>query len=222
MKKKCCFRSILYWILALGPFVLTLSFYPFLPEEVPINYNFDGVVDRISSRTELILIGFILSLITISFRLLLLIGKKDPNYQHQRKIMVCIFSFVGLIYTSLILFIILAALDAEFFNEFDIFFIISLLLSLFYIFIGRLLPGIKRNHILGVRTPWTLKSESVWQKTHHFSSKVFMIAGLISAVIICFLEGICSIIFVLAVLLIMANIVTIYSYYQYKNEKATS
>ncbi len=30
---------------------------------------------------------------------------------------------------------------------------------------------------MGIRTPWTLSSEEVWNKTHRFGGKVFIIGG---------------------------------------------
>ena len=32
---------------------------------------------------------------------------------------------------------------------------------------------------MGIRTPWTLSSEEVWNKTHRMGGKIFMLGGLI-------------------------------------------
>jgi uncharacterized membrane protein len=50
-------------------------------------------------------------------------------------------------------------------------------LGILFIFIGYLLRRAKRNFFIGIRTPWTLSSDSVWDKTHQTGSVLFMISG---------------------------------------------
>ena len=45
--------------------------------------------------------------------------------------------------------------------------------------VGWLLSGVKRNWFVGIRTPWTLSSESVWDKTHALGGKLFKAAGVL-------------------------------------------
>jgi uncharacterized membrane protein len=40
------------------------------------------------------------------------------------------------------------------------------------------LSRVRRNFFIGVRTPWTLSSEKVWDATHRFAAKAFVVAGL--------------------------------------------
>ncbi|MGF9853522.1 SdpI family protein [Bacillus paramobilis] len=51
-----------------------------------------------------------------------------------------------------------------------------------FIALGNYLQQVRPNFFIGIRTPWTLSSEKVWKDTHRFSSKLFVIAGI---VIIC-------------------------------------
>jgi len=44
--------------------------------------------------------------------------------------------------------------------------------------IGSVLGKVTRNFFAGIRTPWTLASEEVWNRTHRLASKVFVAAGL--------------------------------------------
>ncbi len=48
--------------------------------------------------------------------------------------------------------------------------------------IGTILPKTKRNWFLGFRTPWTLSSDRVWEKTHQQGGKIFKAVGLIALV----------------------------------------
>ena len=44
--------------------------------------------------------------------------------------------------------------------------------------IGGSLGNVTRNFFAGIRTPWTLASEEVWNRTHRLAAKLFVAAGL--------------------------------------------
>ena len=46
-----------------------------------------------------------------------------------------------------------------------------------FILLGNLMSRIRPNWFMGIRTPWTLSSDSVWRKTHRFGGAAFAIAG---------------------------------------------
>jgi uncharacterized membrane protein len=46
--------------------------------------------------------------------------------------------------------------------------------------IGGVLGKVTRNFFAGIRTPWTLASEEVWNRTHRLASKLFIAAGLVA------------------------------------------
>jgi uncharacterized membrane protein len=50
-------------------------------------------------------------------------------------------------------------------------------MGLLFIFIGFLLRRAKRNFFIGIRTPWTLSSDTVWDKTHQLGAILFMVSG---------------------------------------------
>ena len=43
---------------------------------------------------------------------------------------------------------------------------------------GNYLPKTRRNYIMGIRTPWALADERVWDRTHRFAGPLFMLGGL--------------------------------------------
>ena len=47
-----------------------------------------------------------------------------------------------------------------------------------FILLGNLMTRIRPNWFMGIRTPWTLSSDTVWRKTHRFGGVAFAIAGL--------------------------------------------
>jgi len=53
-------------------------------------------------------------------------------------------------------------------------------MGLLFIFIGFMLRKAKRNFFIGIRTPWTLSSDYVWDKTHQLGATLFMASGVLA------------------------------------------
>lgn len=47
-----------------------------------------------------------------------------------------------------------------------------------FVLLGNLMTRIRPNWFMGIRTPWTLSSDTVWRKTHRVGGAAFVIAGL--------------------------------------------
>jgi uncharacterized membrane protein len=52
--------------------------------------------------------------------------------------------------------------------------------GLLFIIIGNYMPKMRKNWLMGIRTPWTLSDERVWDRTHRFAGPLFMLAGAIT------------------------------------------
>src|SRR5260221_485728 len=55
-------------------------------------------------------------------------------------------------------------------------------MGLLFIFVGFMLRKAKRNFFIGIRTPWTLSSDTVWDKTHQLGSILFMVSGVLALI----------------------------------------
>jgi uncharacterized membrane protein len=55
---------------------------------------------------------------------------------------------------------------------------------LFLTLVGNVLGKVRRNFWLGVRTPWTLASERVWERTHRLAAWLFVAAGAVGFVLV--------------------------------------
>jgi uncharacterized membrane protein len=58
---------------------------------------------------------------------------------------------------------------------------VPFLVGMLFVLIGNYMAKIKMNWFVGIKNPWTLSSEKVWDKTHRFGGKVFIISGLVIA-----------------------------------------
>lgn len=51
-----------------------------------------------------------------------------------------------------------------------------------FVILGNLLPRFRSNFFFGIRTPWTLSSETVWARTHRVGGAVMLVVGLLLVV----------------------------------------
>lgn len=89
-------------------------------------------------------------------------------------------------------------------------------LGLLFYYCGILIENARRNYFIGIRTPWTLNSENVWDKTHKLGGKLFKIAGIIAFLGILVPDYAFLLLFIPVISATI--IVFVYSYLQYKKE----
>lgn len=88
--------------------------------------------------------------------------------------------------------------------------------GLLVFFLGFLLDAAKQNWVVGIRTPWTLSDESVWNRTHEVGARLFKLAGVL-AVVGAF-AGEYAVYLVVGPLLVVALALVVYSYYLFERE----
>jgi uncharacterized membrane protein len=87
--------------------------------------------------------------------------------------------------------------------------------GLFFILVGLVLKKAKRNYFIGIKTPWTLANDTVWEKTHKLGSKLFMASGVLT--IACVLYPPATSFVLLVTALGAALITVVYSYFEFRN-----
>jgi uncharacterized membrane protein len=90
-------------------------------------------------------------------------------------------------------------------------------MGLLFFFIGYMLRKAKRNFFIGIRTPWTLSSDKVWDETHRIGSILFMISGAL-AFVGSFFGGMTAFWFLFVPLIGSTLITLVYSYVLYQRE----
>ena len=90
-------------------------------------------------------------------------------------------------------------------------------MGVLFIAIGSLLRKAKRNFFIGIRTPWTLSSDTVWDKTHQLGATLFMASGAL-AIIGGFFGGMIAFWFLFIPLIGSTIFLVVYSYVLYRNE----
>jgi uncharacterized membrane protein len=52
-------------------------------------------------------------------------------------------------------------------------------IGLLFIVLGKSMKELQQNRWVGIRTPWTLRNERVWQQTHAFGARYSLLGGII-------------------------------------------
>jgi uncharacterized membrane protein len=209
-------RIIIIGIIILS-FLAGVYFYPQMPEVVASHWNAQGEVDGYMPKSWGL---FLMPLLLVGlFLLFLLIPKIDPLKENIKKFRRYFDGFTAL----LILFLFYVYLLTIFWNigsRFNMGQLMIPALGILFYYCGILVENAKRNWFIGIRTPWTLSSETVWDKTHKIGGRLFKVAGVIAFLGVFFPKQ--SILFVMIPVLLVAAYTLIYSYFAYQKEMSTS
>ena len=205
-------KIIILGIIALS-FILGIFLYPQMPDKMASHWNIDGQVDSYMSKFWGV---FLMPIISVGLLFVfMLIPKIDPLKENIEKFRKYFDKFIILIilYLSYIHFLsIVWNLGAKF----DMGQFIMPAMGILFYYIGVLIQNSKRNWSIGIRTPWTLSSEKVWDKTHKIAGKLFKVAGIIAFLGIFFSRN--AIFFVIVPVILIIVYTFIYSYFEYKKE----
>ncbi len=194
-------------------FGIGIYFYPQMPETMASHWNIKGEVDGYMSKFWGLFLMPIVSL--IMFLLLILIPKIDPLKENIKRFRKHFGAFIVLI-MAFLLYIYLLTIFWTLGFRFDMGQMMVPAISILFYYCGILVENTKRNWFIGIRTPWTLSNEKVWEKTHKIGGKLFKIAGLIAILGIFFPNY--SFYFILVPALLVAVYTIAYSYFEYQKE----
>ena len=182
--------------------------YPRLPEMAASHWNAAGQVDGYMPRFWA---AFLMPLISVGLLLLFLaIPSIDPLKANIVKFRGYFNGFITLIIVFM-LFIHGVTLAWNLgYDQFNIGNAIVPAVGLIFIFAGVMMMKAKRNFFIGIRTPWTLSNDTVWDETHKLGGKLFIGAGIISMLSIFFGEN--GIWILLPVALLAGFVPVVYSY----------
>jgi len=199
-------------VVILLSFLVSGYFYTQMPNRMATHWDMNGVPNGYLSKWSIFLMPAVSLLL---FLLLIWIIRIDPlkknigGFQKEYSIFILLIvlflNYIGLLE-------ILWNLGVSFSINIAI---IPAFAVLFY-YCGILLEKSKRNWFIGVRTPWTLSNDKVWEKTNKLSAKIFKAFGAASL-----LTVLIPAYFAYFVLLLIPIFVWIffYSYFLYKKFK---
>jgi uncharacterized membrane protein len=157
----------------------TIVTYPQLPAVVPVHWDIQGQVNAWGPKWALFLYGpgMMLSIVLLFAALPWLSPKKFEVDSFRATYLYIMIVIVALLAYCQLLIVIAAlgvVLDVSRALEGGICLLIALL--------GNVMGKVRRNFFVGIRTPWTIANEQVWNATHRFAAKTFFAGGLLGLV----------------------------------------
>jgi uncharacterized membrane protein len=195
-------------------FAAAILLYPQLPDPMIGHWNAEGEADgTISTFWGAFLIPLMLAGL---FALFMAIPNIDPLKANIAKFRGTYNWFIVLFMGYMMYIYALTLAWNLGYDQFDMTQAILPAMSLLFIFIGVMMGRAERNFFIGIRTPWTLSSDTVWARTHSLGGKLFIGAGIFSLLAIPMGE---NGFWLLLILVAIAAIVPIvYSYLLWKRE----
>ena len=207
-------NRILALILLILSFAASFFAYPYLPDKIAIHWNMEGNADGFSGKAFGL---FLVPIISIFFyMLLLLMPKIDPLKKNIDKFSGYYYGFINIFLAFMLyLHIITIAQNSGF--AFNMAYALIPAMAVLFFIVGMVLEKAKMNWTMGIRTPWTMSSENVWNKTHKLGAKCFKAAAVASLAGLAFPK---YAFFVFMAALILAGLVpVVYSYVEFAREK---
>lgn len=151
-------------------------FYAHFPARVPIHWNIAGQADGWSDPAFAAF--FFPALIIGIYLLLLFLPLADPKRDRYREfarpyqaLRVGIIGMMSALYFT-------ASLAGTGYPV-SIGRVVPFGIGILFMVIGNFLPKMRQNWFVGIRTPWTLSSEDIWDRTHRVGGKAFVGGGLL-------------------------------------------
>ena len=173
-------RNTIFITIFLIVFAVTfsLSVYGRLPEQMASHWNTTNQVDGYISRFWG---AFLMPVISVGMLLLfLVIPKIDPLKANIAKFREYFNAFIVLIIGFMVYMHILTMLWNLGYDRFNMGAAMLPAMGLIFIFAGIMMRQAKRNFFIGIRTPWTLSSDHVWDETHRLGSILFIASGILA------------------------------------------
>jgi uncharacterized membrane protein len=190
--------------------------YPKLPLSVPTHWDMVGRPNGWSSRLwgAWVMPIFLVALWAL-MRVLPAIDPRGSNYAKFGDAFEAIIVSIMLFMFGLHIIILRAALGLPVAMQR----VLPVGVGVLFVVIGNLLPRARPNWFVGIRTPWTLSSDRVWEKTHRFGGHVFVAGGIVIVLAALAVAQWAHIVLVAVVLLCTAAVLT-YSYIEWKREQS--
>lgn len=214
--KSWLLRNRLLTLLLILPFILIAFTWQRLPDTIPIHWNAKGEIDDTGPKWMIALTPLIACAMILLVEGLL---RLDPRNKASNTSARNALDKLMLALTSFFFILFVAGWLGNLGYPIDMTWVITFSVCLLFLFMGNFFGKIRSNYFVGIRTPWTLESEEVWNRTHRMAGKVWVIGSLALMLARIFLPHLPFIIVFLAGLFIISLWPVIYAYRLYRSLK---
>lgn len=222
------------WIVSLIPVIITAIILQYLPDELPMHYNWEGEIDRWGSKAEQLIFPVAILAVTLFWQLLMLYyEKKEKTAASEKEAaetannskLLCIVGISEAAMFGVMHFFSLygaCKIVASGSNHMavDIPKIVCILLGIMFIVLGNFMPKSKKNATVGVRIAWSMYNDNTWRKSNRFGAVALIVAGLLTIVTTVFADGTVSTVLMLVYLILATVITVVFSKKVFDDEKS--
>jgi len=202
------------YLVALAAALLSAWAYPRLPPRVATHWGLAGQPDGYSAKW---LAVTLLPLMILAVRgLAAVLPRIDPKGENYRKfagtywlIFNGVMVFMGLVHLAVLAYGLGAPVRMER--------VVPAGVGVLLMVVGNYLTRVQPNWFVGIRTPWTLSSESVWRRTHRVGGWLMAGGGALMAVT-AFLPARVHLVIFFATLVLVSVVPLVLSYVWWKRE----
>ena len=161
-------------LLILGSLAAGALLYDLLPDRVPSHWNIRGEIDGYSSRFWG---AFGIPLLNAGIYVMMLVMPLiDPRRENYRKFAGAyrVFRTVFVVFMTGVYLLVTASVFGA---RIPVDRAMMAGISILFLIMGNYMGQIRHNYFVGIKTPWTLANEQVWQKTHRLGGRLWVAAG---------------------------------------------
>jgi uncharacterized membrane protein len=207
--------TIVVLLMIIAATIVGVALWNQLPDPMASHWNANDQVDGYMSKFWGVIL---MPLITLGMLLLfLVIPNIDPLKANIAQFRDVFNMFIALIVAFMIYVYILSLRWNLGYTDFEMSKAMLPAMGILFFFVGYLLRKAKRNFFIGIRTPWTLSSDRVWDETHRLGSVLFMASGVL-ALIGSLFGGTTAFWFLFGPIMGSTLITLVYSYVLYQRE----
>lgn len=222
-------KNKILWIITALSFILSAVSVNFLPERIPMHYDINGVVDRYGSRYEVFTYSVLILIIAAVMTFIAVRQQKstadfsDDKEKEMKKNNSKVISVIGICLTAVEFIMqcvsqfstIASSGSFGFLAEIDSFKLnmsaLSFTFGIMFIVAGNIMPKLKRNEMVGLRTNATMENDLIWQKSNRFAGKAFVICGFCSVISAFTFKGLPSVIITVILVILVSVISSLYA-----------
>ena len=204
-------RTATIFLLVLASFLVSAAAYNYLPSEMITHWGASGEPNGYMPKEVALL--FVPVLGAIITTVLFFVPRLDPLKKNIEKFKAQYELFI-VSFAAFFLYIHIITIVINMGWSIDLMQAMSIGFAALFYSLGALVGAAKRNYFIGIRTPWTLSNDKVWDKTHKLGGKLFKVCAIISLFGAAFSEV--AFLITIGAIIITAIFLVCYSYFEYR------
>jgi uncharacterized membrane protein len=207
-------KQMLSVIMILLAFATAIYFEPLMPQQMASHWNWQGSADGYAGKVfALFFFPFLMVILNLLFRF---IPNIDPQKKNIEKFWESYDSFI-LVFNIFMLYLYSVTIIWNMGFKMNMNTVLMPAFAVLFYSCGELIKNVKMNYTIGIKLPWTLANETVWDKTHKVGEKLFKLTALFTFLGAFFSQY--AVWFLFIPLTISMIYLFIYSYLEYQKVK---